>query len=246
MHAPAPGLLATRVRPAYAPRVPIYIVRWANRSASIVRARDEDHLRLLLDEVGDPGAALWEEYFGPLWVELQPKYREVEPGKFELVADHFDAHTQESDVLELGIAAGDTSSMMMRSIVAHLFPNLYTTLRALADAKLPNEQARARIVDALERERWFEHALGERHRPSDPAELALYVRVLEGELTVKRDLAGELEEIAALQREEDLWREAQHARLHAEREQALDELASDLGDDEIEDDETEEGDDDFD
>jgi hypothetical protein len=222
--------LATRGRPAYPPRVPIYIVRWANRSASIVRARDEDHLLLLLDEVGDPGAALWEEYDGPLWVELQPKYSEVEPGKFELAADHFDARTDESDVLELGIAAGDTSSMMMQSIVAHLFPNLYTTLRELAVGGLPNEQARARIVDALERERWFEHALSERHRPSDPAELALYVRVLEGELTVKRDLAAELEENAALQREEDRWREAQYARLHAEREQALDELASDLDD----------------
>jgi hypothetical protein len=55
--------------------------------------------------------------------------------------------------------------MMMRSIVAHLFPNLYMTLRELADSGLPNEQAKARIVDALERERWFEQALSERHRP---------------------------------------------------------------------------------
>ena len=70
-----PGLLATCVQPAYPPRVPIYIVRWANRSASIVRARNEEHLEQLLDEVGDPGAALWEEYDGPLWARCRPRIR---------------------------------------------------------------------------------------------------------------------------------------------------------------------------
>jgi hypothetical protein len=57
------------------PRVPIYIVRWANRSASIVRARDEDHLRLL-DEGSDPVPRCGRSTTKPcgssstLWVEL--------------------------------------------------------------------------------------------------------------------------------------------------------------------------------
>jgi hypothetical protein len=144
------------------------------------------------------------------------------------VHGHFDARTDESDVLAQGIAAGDTSSMMMQSIVAHLFPNLYTTLRELADGGLLNEQARG-AHRRRTRARAVVRAGAQRAAPpSDPAELALYARVLEGELTVKRDPAAELEEIAALQREEDRGREAQYTRLHAERERALDERASDL------------------
>lgn len=42
--------------------MPLYIVRWPNLSASLIQADDEDHLQELFDEIGDPGAAIWEEY----------------------------------------------------------------------------------------------------------------------------------------------------------------------------------------
>ena len=98
--------------------MPIYIVRWANRSASIVRADDERHLRLLLDEVGNTDAAIWEEYDGPLWIELEPKWRRTETGEIELADDHFDVHTQPWDVLEPGPAGDDTLLATFWTILA--------------------------------------------------------------------------------------------------------------------------------
>ncbi len=51
--------------------MPIYVVRWPNLSAALVRAESEDHLIDLLDELADPGGCKWEEYDGPLWVEFE-------------------------------------------------------------------------------------------------------------------------------------------------------------------------------
>ena len=60
--------------------------------------------------------------------------------------------------------------------------------------------------------------------------------VLEGRLQVKRDLEAEREEIAALVREEAEWRAAQSMRLRAERQEALVDLESFVGEDVDEDD----------
>src|SRR2546428_5341402 len=51
--------------------MPLYLVRWANLSAALVNARDEDQLVDILDEVGDPSGAKWQVYRGPLHIELE-------------------------------------------------------------------------------------------------------------------------------------------------------------------------------
>ncbi|NJL71764.1 MAG: hypothetical protein HC888_09150 [Candidatus Competibacteraceae bacterium] len=120
--------------------MPIYIVRWPNRSASIVRAADEEHFAHLLDDVGDPGSAIWEEYDGPLWVDLEPKWRQTEAGEFE-VDDDFDAETQPWDILLPGASLATYWTILAR---------LYLALRALDEDAL-DDRAKARIVEALER-----------------------------------------------------------------------------------------------
>ena len=211
---PRRARLVFRLAPPYPPLVPIYIVRWVNRSASIVRADDEHHLRQLLDEVGDVDAALWEEYDGPLWIELQPEWRQTETGEVVLADDHFDAHTQPWDVLEPGPASGETSLATFWTILARLFPHLYLALRDVtADELSDDDQAK-------------------QPRPQrTPEERKLWAAVLEGRLPVKRDLEAEREEIAALQREETQWRTAQYMRLRAERQEALVDLKSFVDDD---------------
>jgi hypothetical protein len=237
-----PHRLVFRPPPPYAPLVPIYIVRWANRSASIIRADDERHLRLLLDEVGNTDAALWEEYDGPLWIELEPRWRQTETTELELADDHSDAHTQPWDVLEPGPAGGDTSLATFWTILARLFPHLYLTLREVTDDEfLDDDQAKKLIVEALEREQWFADAYDKRPRhQSSPEEMALWASVLEGRLHVKRDLEAEREEIATLLREEAEWRAAHYMRLRAERQEALVDLEpfvrDDVDDDDLDDD----------
>ena len=51
--------------------MPTYLVRWPGLTASLISAEDEDHLQLVLDEVGDPGGCTWKEYDGPIWVNFQ-------------------------------------------------------------------------------------------------------------------------------------------------------------------------------
>jgi hypothetical protein len=50
--------------------MPLYLVRWPDLTASLVRAADEDELAMMLDEVADPGCASIQEYEGPLWVDF--------------------------------------------------------------------------------------------------------------------------------------------------------------------------------
>jgi hypothetical protein len=64
--------------------------------------------------------------------------------------------------------------------------------------------------------------------------------VLKRRLHVKRDLASEREEIAALRREEVEWRTAQPMRLRAERQEALVDLESFVGED-VDDDDFDDG-----
>jgi hypothetical protein len=54
----------------YSPAVPIYLVRWPGWVASLVRARDELDLEMILDEEASLEGAAWEEYTGPLVIDL--------------------------------------------------------------------------------------------------------------------------------------------------------------------------------
>jgi len=50
--------------------MPLYLVRWPNLSASIVRAEDRVHLLDILDEVDNAeGVKVW-EYDGPLFIDM--------------------------------------------------------------------------------------------------------------------------------------------------------------------------------
>ena len=51
--------------------MPLYVVRWPNLSAALVRAEDEDELIDILDEEADPEGCRWQEYFGPLFLDFE-------------------------------------------------------------------------------------------------------------------------------------------------------------------------------
>jgi hypothetical protein len=49
----------------------IYLVRWPDLSASLVRAESEDHLLDILDQVGNPDDCEWSVYQGPLFIDFR-------------------------------------------------------------------------------------------------------------------------------------------------------------------------------
>lgn len=60
----------------------LWLVRWEDGTCAIIAAADELELASLLDQQGDPNAAKWKPYKGPLWVEFAPK-RSEEPVDFQ-------------------------------------------------------------------------------------------------------------------------------------------------------------------
>jgi hypothetical protein len=214
--------------------MPLYIVRWANLSASLVRARDTDHLQQLLDEEGDPGAAIWEEYDGPVWIEFEPDRRQTQDGEFEL-AVKLDAETELWDILKPRVANADTCTDMYRAIMTRLFPHIYVALRRVVD--MDPVEANAVLREAIKREGWQLEACNERWGSnSNPdtimatAGLSVIPKhigraILDG-LEVARnaghDIESELMALAAQQQDDIAWQQAQYVRLIAERSRVLD------------------------
>lgn len=238
--------------------MPLYIVRWPNLSATLIRADDEDHLQELLDEIGDPGAAIWEKYNGPVWIEFEPKRRESEPGKFVIATD-LNARTGPGDILPPGEAMTDTCTEMYWTILKRLFPHLHVALQETAGSDLTDEQARQILTEALSREEWHGAAYHERaksYADSDSimgsAGLTVLPRNIEDAILAGLETAEEegrdiSEEISAIgvQRQSDLaWHEVKHERLQAERRRAREDAGLEPDDDEFDDDLDDEFDDD--
>jgi hypothetical protein len=51
--------------------VPLYLVRWPDLSAALVKAANEDALLGVLDEIANPEGCTWSVYRGPLFIELK-------------------------------------------------------------------------------------------------------------------------------------------------------------------------------
>ena len=50
--------------------MPLYLVKWNDGTFALVHAEDDLSLVDTLDQLGDPGAASWTPYDGPVWLEF--------------------------------------------------------------------------------------------------------------------------------------------------------------------------------
>ncbi len=123
--------------------MPIYLVRWPNLSAALVRARDDDDLVTRLDELDDPSFCTWQLYTGPLWVEfnmsaqLEVRYSEGRPlGRADLVLSNIeqvlDDHLTD-EVLHASIADAETGTEMRRELLERCFPAASAVLQRIRD-----------------------------------------------------------------------------------------------------------------
>jgi hypothetical protein len=138
--------------------MPIYLVRWPDLTASLVRAYDEEHLIDTIDEVADPGCATFEEYDGPLWIDLETPFEfRIEGQGEDAAASEADAHDEPLDpakiqvelpedldeVLDMSerlftahLGGADTHFFMMRALLEQLFPEIAALIAELDDARL--------------------------------------------------------------------------------------------------------------
>ena len=200
--------------------MPLYLVRWPNISASIVHAEDEDELCMILDELGDPGAAMWEEYEGPLWVEFNPKWRERESGGFEIDDSEFCEETGYGEVLRASVAETDTGEQMYRELTKRLFPHLHRAIEQTCASGMSEEAVKARLREALEREQWQGELLEQRERRSRGDEPAIMEELGVSLVAKISELEDGPAQLAAQQQDELTWRAILERRLEQERRRA--------------------------
>jgi len=139
--------------------VPLYLVRWPTLHASLVRARDEDHLLTLLDEVADPGGCIYQVYRGPLWVDLELPFeiRDITPEKPD-ATDPSDFTVDPTPAFELDRgpailrpvqASSETADLMSSAMMQFAFPNLARYLGRRLDDDDGNDEPEEHFPEAM-------------------------------------------------------------------------------------------------
>ena len=135
--------------------MPIYLVRWPNLSAALVKAGSEDELIEILDEVGNPDGCTWSPYSGPLFLDfsLPAKFSVKERGETagplgpeDVVVEDVSGLTDGS-ALEVAIAEGDTGLDMSEAIEKQAFPHVFKVRHELGE-----EPTEATLRDAVKTE----------------------------------------------------------------------------------------------
>jgi hypothetical protein len=188
--------------------MPLYLVRWPDLSASLVRAENGEHLLDILDQEANPEGCEWSEYDGPLAINFQLPARwsikDERPGEptapsqviIEDVGPMIPQHLVES--LEVSRAGGDEGHDMCEAILEKAFPRLQAAAEqfrsseeaAEADFLLPEADLRKALHAELARmlKATWRHA--QVKRGADP------ISKLAQEMDLPMDLARRYAEIA--------------------------------------------------
>jgi hypothetical protein len=124
--------------------MPIYLVRWSDLSASLVRARHEDDLIDTLDQVANPDGCEWSVYQGPLFIDfrLPAEWRVAEerPGEpvtpDQVVVGDVGRMATEPivETLELSLAGEDGLDTGM-AILRAAFPAVHAAIETLIESE---------------------------------------------------------------------------------------------------------------
>jgi len=134
--------------------MPIYLVRWPGWVASLVRARDELDLEMILDEEASLEGAAWEEYTGPLVIDLRlnaaievsegrkGKRRKLDVGKVSTLA---------REPFRLEVPNTEAARKMVDDVLWSAFPAVAGVLHAASGPKEKpdSDQLRAAIASEL-------------------------------------------------------------------------------------------------
>lgn len=140
--------------------MPLYLVRWPALHASLVRARDEDELLDILDEVADPGGCTYKLYKGPIWIDfaLPFKIRDVTPDKkvptdpSDFTVDPAPDFDTDAPILRPEVPSAETAEEMHAKILRFAFPSLFNHLKEREDAcfcGVPDPGAAEAYPDAM-------------------------------------------------------------------------------------------------
>jgi hypothetical protein len=137
--------------------MPIYLVRWPDLSAALVKAGSEEELVLVLDEVGNAEGCTWSVYRGPLFIELSlPARFDLKEGAGQagpvrpedIVVDDVSALLEGAQP-QVALAAGDTGADMSDAIERKAFPHVFRA-RHSRRAGATEDQLREAVAKELQ------------------------------------------------------------------------------------------------
>lgn len=195
--------------------MPIYLVRWPDLSASLVRAADEEHLVDILDQVANPEGCEWVVYDGPLAIDFRlPARWSVREGRagapvapeqvvIEDVGVMVQAHVAEA--MEVRLAEGDEGHDTGEAILQQAFPRLQAAIDEFRESDaaeeqdyiLPEADLRKALHAELARMLTASWKRAQLERSTDP--IARFAR----EVDLPVELARKYTEIAVGKREHD-------------------------------------------
>jgi hypothetical protein len=159
--------------------MPLYVVRWPDLTAALVRAANEDELIEILDQVADPEGCTWAEYDGPLFLEFElaarvevecPEpaangaHRPLDPEQIHIIGADRLADRQAAPMTVSPV--GDSGYEMLQAVARFAFP---TTAAAYWDYE--HEPDRETMEQALRTDalRLVELTWRQCHAHRDPA-----------------------------------------------------------------------------
>jgi hypothetical protein len=155
--------------------MPIYLLRWPDLSAALVKAGSDDELVEILDEVANPDGCTWSVYRGPLFLEFSLPVRfEVRerdgrprpiPPQDILVEDVSGLH--EGAFLEVEIGGADTGGEMSEAIEKSAFPHVFKA-RHEGNEDPTDDELRAAVraeLETLARASWRREHVKRRDDP---------------------------------------------------------------------------------
>ena len=135
--------------------VPIYIVRWPAFNVSLVRARNEEHLVDILDEVADPGGCRWAVYNGPLWIDLdlpatvKRNDEAVAPRTFQdIEIEGIEQLEEDPLAYDVSVADAETGYEMRDAVTKWAFPHMMRTIESHEE----RQPSKAELASALRSE----------------------------------------------------------------------------------------------
>jgi hypothetical protein len=188
--------------------MPIYLVRWPRPGAVLIRARNEEHLKELLDQVADPTNARWSVYRGPLWLDfdLPTKAKDDAAGGSEF---DLDAMLGEGGI-DYQVSMGDTDAGidMHEAVTREAMPHVHAVLDAHAEERaetgefdkereaVRESRWRERLADAIEADETEMNALVHRRelaeaRAAGPGQYVTQCELHEAAALLERALIGE-------------------------------------------------------
>jgi len=124
--------------------MPIYIVRWPDLAASLVRAESEEELEFILDQIGNPEGCEWSVYEGPLFINfrlpvqwsIRGERRGHPVAPEQIVIDDVGpmARGPVVETLELSLAEGDDGLETAGEILRIAFPALHAAVEQFQES----------------------------------------------------------------------------------------------------------------